>query len=102
MAKPFVRQVVTANDLLDGDAVWLTAAGEWSLDATAALVLHTPDDAAFALRAAQAQPGRVVGPYLADVTLNQGLPTPVHTRESLRTRGPSNYFHGKQEAAQNV
>lgn len=102
MAKPFTPQVVTANDLLDGDAVWLTAAGDWTLDSALALVLENADDAAIALQAAATQAGRVVGPYLADVALSDGGPVPVHTREALRTRGPSNYFHGKQELAQNV
>ena len=102
MAKPFSPQVVTANDLLDGDAVWLTAAGTWALDASQALVLETPEVAARALAAATAQPGTVVGPYLADVSLEAGRPVATHTREALRMRGPSNYFHGKQETAQNV
>jgi len=26
----------------------------------------------------------------------EGRPEPVHFREVFRTRGPSNYFHGKQ------
>jgi len=99
MAKPFTLQVVTANDLLDGDAVWLTPAGEWSLLPDTALVLENAEDAARALEAAQAQPGQIVGAYLADVALANGRPVPVHTREALRTRGPSNYHHGKQEAA---
>lgn len=102
MAKPFSPQVVTANDLMDGDAVWLTTAGTWALNADAALVLDTPEDAARALAAASAQPGQVVGPYLADVSLDAGRPVATHTREALRMRGPSNYFHGKQETAQDV
>ncbi|MEX0968844.1 MAG: DUF2849 domain-containing protein [Paracoccaceae bacterium] len=102
MAKPFSPQVVTANDLLDGDAVWLTAAGTWALNASAALVLDTAQDAARALAAATAQQGKVVGPYLADVSLDAGRPVATHTREALRMRGPSNYFHGKQESAENV
>jgi len=38
----------------------------------------------------------VVGAYLADVQVENGKPTPSHFREAFRTRGPSNYFHGKQ------
>ena len=99
MAKPFSPKVVTANDLMDGDAVWLTAAGTWSLKADEALVLDTPEDAARALAAATAQQGQIVGAYLSDIALADGRPVPVHTREALRTRGPSNYYHGKQETA---
>lgn len=35
MAKRFAPAVMTANDLLDGDAVWWTGAG-WSRDLSAA------------------------------------------------------------------
>lgn len=97
MAKPFSPKVVTANDLMDGDAVWLTAAGLWSLKADDALVLDTAEDAERALAAATAQQGQIVGAYLADIALADGRP--LHTREALRARGPSNYHHGKQETA---
>ena len=40
----------------------------------------------------------VVGPYLADARSDETGPQPVHFREAFRTRGPSNYAHGKQEA----
>jgi hypothetical protein len=38
----------------------------------------------------------VVGAYLADATAGPDGPEPVHFREAFRTRGPSNYPHGKQ------
>ena len=38
----------------------------------------------------------VVGPYLADARLGRNGPEPTHFREEFRTRGPSNYNHGKQ------
>ena len=36
---------------------------------------------------------------LADAAPGAAGPQPVHIREAFRTRGPSNYHHGKQEAA---
>ena len=41
----------------------------------------------------------VVGAYLVDAAQGAGGPEPVHFREAFRTRGPSNYFHGKQAQA---
>ena len=38
----------------------------------------------------------MVGAYLADAQPGPDGPEPVHFREAFRTRGPSNYFHGKQ------
>ena len=38
----------------------------------------------------------VVGVYLADAKPGPNGPEPVHFREEFRTRGPSNYKHGKQ------
>jgi hypothetical protein len=38
----------------------------------------------------------LVGAYLADAILKDGKPVPTHFREEFRTRGPSNYEHGKQ------
>ena len=52
-----------------------------------------------ALADAVAQPHQIVGPYLADANASDHGPTPVHFREVFRSRGPSNYAHGKQETA---
>jgi hypothetical protein len=38
----------------------------------------------------------VVGAYLADAKAGPNGPEPTHFREAFRTRGPSNYNHGKQ------
>jgi hypothetical protein len=44
----------------------------------------------------------VVGAYLADAKLGPNGPEPTHFREEFRTRGPSNYAHGKQADLSNV
>lgn len=99
MARPFLPQIATANHLLEGDAVYFTAQRDWSRSLGDALVAHTPQDAEALLLDASQHPGEVVGPYLANVRIEaDGGPVPAHFREMFRTRGPSNYFHGKQAA----
>ena len=86
-------RVVTANDLFEGDAVWLGPDG-WVRDIRAAEVFR--DEARAAAALAEADPRQVVGAYLAEVEPGPDGPRAVHFREAFRTRGPSNYFHGKQ------
>lgn len=100
MARAFVPQIVTANDLLEGDVIYLTADHGWSREHGDAAVARSQEEADALLKLGAAQHGQVVGAYLADVTINDlGRPEPVHFREAFRTRGPSNYAHGKQVEA---
>ena len=96
MPKPFTPKVVTANALLEGDVIYQTATG-WTRHLTEAEVLNDKDVADARLAQGASQSGSVVGAYLADVELIDGLPTPDHFREDFRAKGPSNYAHGKQE-----
>ena len=94
--RPFTPKVVTANALLEGDAVWLTEDDRWTRDIREAELI---DDEAIAddrLIFASAQVDVVVGVYLADAKYTPDGPAPAHFREAFRTRGPSNYPHGKQ------
>lgn len=84
-------QIVTANDLLAGDVVFLTAAAAWSRDISAAAVAESQAAAERLLAKAEADTGRIVGPYLADVERGQdGAPQPTHYRERIRLCGPTN------------
>ncbi|WP_370401234.1 DUF2849 domain-containing protein [Sulfitobacter sp. JB4-11] len=96
MSKPFTPKIVTANALLEGDVIYLTETG-WSRDLNDAEVLTDEAHADLRLIEASAQTGDVVGVYLADVEISDGIPIPTHFREDFRARGPSNYAHGKQE-----
>lgn len=97
MPREFKPQVVTANDLLLGDVIYLTSSGDWTRNHEKAHVANSTEQARTMLKHAQEQADRIVGAYLADVQLDaNGKPQPVHFREAFRTRGPSNYFHGKQ------
>ena len=99
MPAPFTPKVVTANALLDGDVVYLTADDRWSPSLSEAEVLTDEADAQIRLIDASARVSEVVGVYLADVKLEGAAPKPTHFRETFRTRGPSNYPHGKQAEA---
>lgn len=98
MAREFTPKVVTANALLEGDVVYLTADGCWARHHHEAELLTDEAHAQLRLLKAESQKQLVVGAYLADARPGPNGPEPVHFREVFRTRGPSNYPHGKQEA----
>ena len=96
MSRSFTAKVVTANDLLLGDAVYLTADDRWTRHHHEAELIE--DEAHGTIRElfAARQKDVVVGVYLADAKAGPNGPEPIHFREAFRTRGPSNYKHGKQ------
>ncbi|MCV2869846.1 DUF2849 domain-containing protein [Defluviimonas sp. WL0002] len=98
MARSFTPKVVTANALVEGDVVYLTQDDRWSRRHEDAELIEDEAHAQLRLLHAQAQKGTIVGAYLADATRGPNGPEPIHFREAFRTRGPSNYAHGKQEA----
>lgn len=97
MSRRFTPKVVTANALLEGDVVWLTEDDRWTRDIREAELIEDEAHGDIRLLFASSQPGTVVGAYLADAKAGADGPEPVHFREEFRTRGPSNYRHGKQE-----
>ncbi|NKX45846.1 DUF2849 domain-containing protein [Roseicyclus persicicus] len=99
MPRPFVPKVLTANALIEGDVVYLAPDGGWTRHHAQAELIEDEATAALRLLDAEARGHEVVGPYLADAARGPKGPEPVHVRESFRTRGPSNYAHGKQERA---
>ncbi|AUJ64245.1 sulfite reductase [Aestuarium zhoushanense] len=96
MSRRFTPKVITANLLLDGDAVWLTADDRWSKSMLDAELIEDEAHADIRILFANGQANIVVGPYLADAKAGPNGPEPTHFREEFRTRGPSNYAHGKQ------
>lgn len=98
----FTPKVVTANRLVEGDVVYLTADDRWSQLHHEAELIEDEAHAQMRLLHAAAQRLFVVGPYLADAKAGPGGPEPTHFREAFRTRGPSNYNHGKQADLTNV
>ena len=77
--------------------MWLTADDRWTRNMSEAELLEDDAVAEDRLLFAISQPDLVVGAYLADAASSGNGPIPVHVRETLRTKGPSNYFHGKQQ-----
>ncbi len=96
MARAFTPKVLTANRLIEGDVIYYGQNGEWVSSHDDALYLEDEVQANDLLSKANKQAGFLVGAYLADATLESGKPAPTHFRENFRTRGPSNYAHGKQ------
>lgn len=96
MPRDFTPKVITANHLLEGDVVYLTADDRWTRYHAEAELLTDEAHATIRLLEAQRQVDTIVGAYLADAKDGPKGPEPTHFREVFRTRGPSNYAHGKQ------
>jgi len=99
MSRRFTPKVVTANALIEGDVVWLTEDDRWTRTMSEAELIDDEAHAEIRLLDAQRQANIVVGAYLADARAGEEGPEPTHFREAFRTRGPSNYAHGKQVEA---
>ncbi len=96
MSRRYTPQVVTANRLREGDVVYQTADNRWSPFHHEAELIEDEAQAQLRLAHAGAQKMLIVGAYLADAKQGPNGPEPTHFREAFRTRGPSNYNHGKQ------
>jgi hypothetical protein len=86
MARDFAPKVVTANALIEGDVVYLTADDRWTRHLSEAELLIDEAEAEYRLLQAEAR----------DMRPGERGPEPVHFREDFRRTGPSNLFHGKQ------
>ncbi|RDJ24245.1 DUF2849 domain-containing protein [Bosea caraganae] len=106
--RPPLPAILLANDLLDGDIVFATAAPDgalvWTRDPAHALV--AADDPAAerleAYAANQLATNHVVDAYLVDVAIEGGLPVPRHYRERMKTLGPSNRLDLGKQAGEGI
>jgi Protein of unknown function (DUF2849) len=92
-------QIITANRLRDGIAVFLTRAGQWSEQIDdAVLALEPKAAAALEARAKDDEKATLVtGSYLIDAERRDGRVRAAHIRERMRTLGPTvRLDHGKQ------
>ena len=97
MTRAFKSCVLTANDLLDGEVVYLAPDGDWTRRLGSARLFEDEMEAHRCLAEADSQADAVIDPYLADAAPGgRNGPRPVHFRETFRATGPSNYRHGKQ------
>ncbi len=99
MPRIFTPKIITANALIEGDVVYLTADDHWTRRHSEAELIEDEAHAQIRLLDAEGRSGEVVSPYLADAELTPDGPAPAHLREALRMRGPSNYRHGRQYEA---
>jgi sulfite reductase (NADPH) hemoprotein beta-component len=84
-------KIVTANRLIDGTVVYLTAGDGWSEWVEEARVAASDEESAAILALAEwpEQRVRVIGPCLIEVTEVDGKPWPVSIREIIRANGPT-------------
>jgi len=83
-------KVLTANRLRNGETVYYTSAGTWSLYVTEAKVAATPEEAeALAKIGADAYAAnQVIDVAVIDVTPGSEI-KPTHIREVIRATGPT-------------
>lgn len=97
MLRSVAPKVLTGHHLLEGDVIYLSLNEEWTREIHKALIIDDEAAANSALEKAKKDSSNVVDPYLIEVVRDaNGCPSPVHFRETYRSRGPSNYHHGKQ------
>ena len=85
-------EIITANRLVDGDVVYLTAALTWADDIAQARVIPPEEDIAPFLEKGEADKAAqiVVDVYAFPVALDEGsTPRPVSAREIIRAAGPT-------------
>jgi hypothetical protein len=91
MTTPEKGQLVTANRLRDGIAVFMTRSGDWSEVIDDAVLAQEPQAAA-ALEARAKEDERrtvVTGAYLIDAERLGGRVRAAHIRERMRALGPT-------------
>ena len=91
MSTPEKGQLVTANRLRDGIAVFFTRSGDWSEEIDAAVLALEPEAAA-ALKARARDDEKktiVTGSYLVDAERLNGRVRAAHIRERMRALGPT-------------
>ncbi|WP_420863151.1 DUF2849 domain-containing protein [Algirhabdus cladophorae] len=96
MSRTFTPKVVTANALIEGDVIYLQTDGQWTRDLRHAELIEDEARANARLALGASDQSVVAGVYLMDAVMGKNGPEPTHFREAFRTRGPSNYPHGKQ------
>ncbi len=84
-------KVVTANRLREGDVVYLTDTGRWSVHLNESRISDDAGvlDALMAQAEADVAARLIIGPYLMEVIEVDGILQPISTREIIRAAGPT-------------
>ena len=85
-------KVLTANRLIDGEAVWLAPDHSWSETMDAAEIARdkSAEEKLEAIGADSVRRNEVVDVNLIDVDLLDGVIVPSRLRERIRAAGPTN------------
>ena len=91
--------IMTANHLIEGGVVYLTADNEWSGNIADARVAH--DEAELEAITEEGQSAlkncKIVDPHTVPVTIEGDFAVPTHVKERIRAKGPTIHPHfGKQ------
>ena len=83
--------IITANNLRDGEVVYLTTGGKWTVHLNKALGVETSDALGSMLAtAAMAEENRtVVGAYAVPVSRRNDELLPLSMKEKIRSLGPT-------------
>ena len=84
-------KIVTANRLREGDVVYLTDTGRWSLHLNESRATRDAAqvEAMLAQAAAAVDARQIVGPYEMEVVEVDGILQPLSAREIIRAAGPT-------------
>ena len=84
-------EVLTANNLVDGEVVFLTSENSWSKDIDEAAKAVSAEEAEVLMKIGEAAEAKceVVGLYLVGVLEVAGKLKADHIRERIRTLGPT-------------
>jgi len=83
-------QIVSANNLLSGNIVYLTPDKGWSRELTEALLIDQPDTASELLETLEADQSVVLSPIVIDALLHRdGSIELSHFRNKFRESGPT-------------
>ncbi|KFB08406.1 DUF2849 domain-containing protein [Nitratireductor basaltis] len=96
-------KLLTANRLIDGEAVWLGEGDVWVETIDKAVVAYDKDDEVrlSAVGLMSLNNNVVVDVNLIDVELVDGAIRPIRLRERIRAEGPTTHLHfGKQARPQ--
>lgn len=85
-------KILTANRLIDGEAVWFAGDRSWSETIDHAAIAADKDAEARleAIGKAAHENNEVVDVALVDVEVVDGIPVPIRLRERIRAAGPTN------------
>ena len=85
------QQILTANRLTDGIAVWYDVDGRWNESIAPSDIAHTESDAARleAIGKKAFADNVVLDVNLIDVEVNNGFIRPLRLRERIRAEGPT-------------